>query len=186
MRACRACRPRCGASTATASCVGARLPLEPRHAAIRNHRVLIVSLCLVRRGLALIIESDFYATDAGRQHFADRKCHASNPTTSPLDSRGDFCVRRAHVDPLLVGPRLTPRPCLAIHTLTLTPAPPVCLAASKRPATLTCSTRAFPQLEPLQHGIGEAGLCLTVLCCVCRYLTSANYDFSYDRSKNLR
>tara|TARA_B110000858_G_scaffold134563_1_gene152967 strand:- start:3955 stop:5772 length:1818 start_codon:yes stop_codon:yes gene_type:complete len=26
----------------------------------------------VRRGLALIIESDFYATDAGRQHFADQ------------------------------------------------------------------------------------------------------------------
>ena len=27
---------------------------------------------VVRRGLALIIESDFYATDAGRQHFADQ------------------------------------------------------------------------------------------------------------------
>ena len=51
---------------------------------------------------------------------------------------------------------------------------------------MTCSTRAFPQLEPLQHGIGEAGLCLTVVCCVCRYLTCTNYDFSYDRSKNLR
>ena len=62
----------------------------------RKHRDRVV-----RRGLALIIESDFYATDAGRQHFADRKCHASNPTTSPLDSRGDCCVRRAHVDPVL-------------------------------------------------------------------------------------
>ena len=62
----------------------------------RKHRDRVV-----RRGLALIIESDFYATDAGRQHFADRKCHASNPTTSPLDSRGDCCVRRAHVHPVL-------------------------------------------------------------------------------------
>ena len=35
----------------------------------------------MRSGLALIIESDFYATDAGRQHFADRKRRASNPTT---------------------------------------------------------------------------------------------------------
>ena len=31
----------------------------------RKHRDRVV-----RRGLALIIESDFYATDAGRQHFA--------------------------------------------------------------------------------------------------------------------
>ena len=37
----------------------------------RKHRDRVV-----RRGLALIIESDFYATDAGRQHFADRKRHA--------------------------------------------------------------------------------------------------------------
>ena len=59
-------------STATASCAGARLPLEPCHASICNHHVLIVSLCLIRRGLALIIESDFYATDAGRAHFADQ------------------------------------------------------------------------------------------------------------------
>ena len=27
---------------------------------------------VVRRGLAMMIESDFYATDAGRQHFADQ------------------------------------------------------------------------------------------------------------------
>lgn len=33
----------------------------------RRHRDRVV-----RRGLALIIESDFYATDAGRQHFADQ------------------------------------------------------------------------------------------------------------------
>ena len=33
---------------------------------------------VVRRGLAMMIESDFYATDAGRQHFADRARHASN------------------------------------------------------------------------------------------------------------
>ena len=72
MRASPACRRACAASTAIASFAGARLPLEPRHAAIRNHHVLIVYLCLVRRGLALIIESDFYATDAGRQHFADQ------------------------------------------------------------------------------------------------------------------
>ena len=39
----------------------------------RRHRDRVV-----RRGLAMMIESDFYATDAGRQHFADRKRHASN------------------------------------------------------------------------------------------------------------
>jgi len=33
----------------------------------RKHRDRVV-----RRGLALIIESDFYATDAGRAHFADQ------------------------------------------------------------------------------------------------------------------
>ena len=33
----------------------------------RKHRDRVV-----RRGLALIIESDFYATDAGRQHFANQ------------------------------------------------------------------------------------------------------------------
>ena len=33
----------------------------------RRHRDRVV-----RRGLALIIESDFYATDAGRAHFADQ------------------------------------------------------------------------------------------------------------------
>lgn len=37
------------------------LPLRRRH----RDRV-------VRRGLAMMIESDFYATDAGRQHFADQ------------------------------------------------------------------------------------------------------------------
>jgi len=58
----------------------------------RKHRDRVV-----RRGLALIIESDFYATDAGRQHFADqltsiRYCvqetcserRASNPCTLVL------------------------------------------------------------------------------------------------------
>jgi len=34
----------------------------------------------------------------------------------------------------------------------LTPAPPVCLAASRRRATLTCSTRALPRLKPAQPG----------------------------------
>ena len=33
----------------------------------RRHRDRVV-----RRGLAMVIESDFYATDAGRQHFADQ------------------------------------------------------------------------------------------------------------------
>ena len=43
----------------TPPCSGAQLR--------RKHRDRVV-----RRGLALIIESDFYATDAGRQHFADQ------------------------------------------------------------------------------------------------------------------
>ena len=44
----------------------------------RRHRDRVV-----RRGLAMMIESDFYATDAGRQHFADR---TPTPQTPPLDS----------------------------------------------------------------------------------------------------
>ena len=44
----------------------------------------------------------------------------------------------------------------------------------------------FRNLNRHNTGLGEAGLRLTVVCCVCRYLTCTNYDFSYDRSKNLR
>ena len=52
----------------------------------RKHRDRVV-----RRGLALIIESDFYATDAGRAHFADqltsiRYWSAPRPLATPLDS----------------------------------------------------------------------------------------------------
>ena len=56
----------------------------------------------VRRGLALIIESDFYATDAGRH--TSRIVNATpNPTTSPFthvallraqSSSIRYCVRR--------------------------------------------------------------------------------------------
>ena len=70
----------------------------------RKHRDRVV-----RRGLALIIESDFYATDAGRQHFADQLTSIR------------YCVQE------------------------------------------TCN---FDTLYA--------------------YLSTANYDFSYDRSKNLR
>ena len=94
----------------------------------RKHRDRVV-----RRGLALIIESDFvrsrpprihshhahhkarltlaplaraqYATDAGRQHFADRASHTSNPTTPFSPFQAPTCamvvVRRAHVDSVL-------------------------------------------------------------------------------------
>jgi len=70
----------------------------------RKHRDRVV-----RRGLALIIESDFYATDAGRAHFADQLTSIR------------YCVQE------------------------------------------TCN-----------------------FDCLYAYLTAANYDFSYDRSKNLR
>ena len=55
----------------------------------RKHRDRVV-----RRGLALIIESDFYATDAGRQHFADQLTSiryvraALPPTPHPRTSHG--------------------------------------------------------------------------------------------------
>ena len=99
-----------------------------------------------------------YATDAGRQHFADRKCHASNPTTSPLNSRGDFCVCRAHVDPVLrpgdvqYAPRFEhahiPRPWypllipMPVPAKTLTSSTPT----SRRPTTTSPVRR--PPLEP--------------------------------------
>ena len=68
------------------------------------------------------------------------------------DRRWPSALRRPiDVDSLLVGPRLTPRPCLAIHTLTLTPAPFLCLTASRRPATLTCSTRAPSRTSNRSH-----------------------------------
>ena len=56
----------------------------------RRHRDRVV-----RRGLAMVIESDFYATDAGRQHFADQltsirycvqetaNCTLPSPLSSP-------------------------------------------------------------------------------------------------------
>ena len=51
----------------------------------RKHRDRVV-----RRGLALIIESDFYATDAGRAHFADqltsiRYVRAARPVPARID-----------------------------------------------------------------------------------------------------
>ena len=157
MRACRACRPRCAASTATASCAGARLPLEPRHASICNHHVLIVSLCLIRRGLALIIESDFYATDAGRAHFADQ-----------LTS-----IRLAWCGP-----------CASHPTAWLTHARPPCLAGTacngERPRRDVCvfappsTTLRCPRSPP--RPLPHAQTCnFDVLYA---YLTSANYDFS--------
>jgi len=52
----------------------------------------------------LVWQSDFYATDAGRQHFADRKRHASNTTPRQFpksDAHALTVVRRAQVHPLL-------------------------------------------------------------------------------------
>ena len=58
----------------------------------RRHRDRVV-----RRGLALIIESDFYATDAGRQHFADQltsiryvRALRSNPSTTTRSAHPSF------------------------------------------------------------------------------------------------
>ena len=75
----------------------------------RKHRDRVV-----RRGLALIIESDFYATDAGRQHFADqltsiRYVRAAYPSTPAPAIR-------------------SPTPSCALRS------------ACRRPATSMCST----------------------------------------------
>lgn len=153
-RASPACRRACAASTGIASCAGARLSLEPRHASIRKHRVLIVSLCPMRRGLALIIESDFYATDAGRQHFADRKCHASNPTTSPLDSRGDCCVRRAHVHSVLRPGDVQYAPRFERTHTSHTPSRPLLTLLPALAKTLMCCTRTSRRpttTSPVRH-----------------------------------
>ena len=83
-----------------------------------------------------------------------------------------YCVQEVSVPIATFAPSHHPAPPCTAHAHPRVP------CHTHRPATLTCSTRAFPQLEPLRHGIGEAGLCLTVVCCVCRYLTAANYDFS--------
>ncbi len=84
----------------------------------RKHRDRVV-----RRGLALIIESDFYATDAGRQHFADQLTSIRYWSAKPC--------------------QLFPFPYSAtgyhIHTHTLTHVP-LCCAACRRPATSTRST----------------------------------------------
>ena len=98
----------------------------------RKHRDRVV-----RRGLALIIESDFYATDAGRQHFADQ-------LTSIRYCVQETCSARRDLQPF--------QPC-----------PPS--TGSRSPAR----SRACEDFDVLYA-----------------YLTSTNYDFSYDRAKNLR
>lgn len=106
-------------------------------------------------GLALIIESDFvrsrppqtpthdarltlvplaraqYATDAGRAHFADQLTSIR------------YCVQEVS------GPVLTflPRPAPLSHRTRSRSS-----RAARRPATLTCSTRALPRLKPAQPG----------------------------------
>jgi len=74
----------------------------------RKHRDRVV-----RRGLALIIESDFYATDAGRQHFADQLTSIRYCVQEVSDIASMLAPRTAHAYPTLV-----------MH----------------RPATSTCST----------------------------------------------
>ena len=76
---------------------------------------------VVRRGLALIIESDFYATDAGRQHFADQltsirycvqeTCNFDTLYAYLTTSNYDFNYGDAHrLQPPPPTPRLNARP----------------------------------------------------------------------------
>ena len=88
----------------------------------------------MRRGLAMMIESDFYATDAGRQHFADQL-------------KSIRYVRSLHSI-------LSPHHQCNAHS------PSLCVAQCVQE---TCN---FDVLYA--------------------YLTCGNYDFNYDRSKNLR
>ena len=96
----------------------------------RKHRDRVV-----RRGLALIIESDFYATDAGRQHFADQLTSIR------------YCVQE-------------------VSDIVLMLTPPTAMRSPRSPHPCRAQTCNFDVLYA--------------------YLTTSNYDFSYDRSKNLR
>ena len=121
----------------------------------RKHRDRVV-----RRGLALIIESDFYATDAGRAHFADQLTSIR------------YCVQET---------------CSTRHALNLT-APhtlcsrsPLCLQRLRRALRLPHVVSACPcQRDPVENTQPRR---LTPLRLHAR---SGNYDFSYDRAKNLR
>jgi len=91
----------------------------------RKHRDRVV-----RRGLALIIESDFYATDAGRQHFADQ-----------LTS-----IRYVS----------SPRPICPNNQPAHAHAPPFALrSACKRRATSMCSTRTSRPPTTTSRTIGR-------------------------------
>lgn len=148
----------------------------------RKHRDRVV-----RRGLALIIESE-YARATLSHAPTTASAHAPSLPAAPQflrHRRRPRALRRpAYVNSILVGPR----PCLATPPLGHAHSRPsrVCRAASRRPATSTCSTRALPRLKPAQPGCWNDGSRLTIALRVRRYLTAANYDFSYDRSKNLR
>ena len=89
--------PRCAVASPSSSSRSEWRASNPKFA-----QVLALSCtCL----LGACVFRSFYATDAGRQHFADRAPHASNPITPSSPFQAPTCamvvVRRAHVDPLL-------------------------------------------------------------------------------------
>ena len=71
MKASAECKLRCAASVSRRLHQTRRAQPTPTRLTVRVLRCADRDR-VVRRGLALIIESDFYATDAGRQHFADQ------------------------------------------------------------------------------------------------------------------
>ncbi len=150
----------------------------------RKHRDRVV-----RRGLALIIESDFYATDAGRQHFADRALRASNPIASLLapstDSR-DGCLaqslrRSATASRRRARPsRFEPRP-LNPHArvASVSRLPRSCADLQLRHAL----RRAFASFKPpsLSNQPSESAPLPTLTrppFVRAQYLTCGNYDFN--------
>ena len=62
----------------------------------RRHRDRVV-----RRGIGLTIESDFYATEAGRAHFADQLTVSQSQLLSSALSRPYICSRCVAEHPLL-------------------------------------------------------------------------------------
>jgi hypothetical protein len=106
----------------------------------RKHRDRVV-----RRGLALIIESDFYATDAGRQHFADQLTSIR------------YCVQEVSIPVATFAP--------SHHS-----APPTLTRASLATRTDLQLRRAlrvrFRNLNRDNTGFGKRG-CALPLCAVC-------------------
>lgn len=86
----------CGAVASPAP-QGPRCPVRSipsRHC----NSLLTFVLCVRSRGIGMTIESDFYATDAGRKHFSDQltsiRCTLLHSTIDPMHCRNTHSLAR--------------------------------------------------------------------------------------------